>query len=483
MTRCSTGLDGARADAGAEDRKEADGSEEEVAAWYGRAMRSARSLVAAAALTQLACTAHEQPAPEQAAPAQEKAPEPEPEKAPEPEPAPPPVETPPEPEPQPPPPPPPEHATVIEPEPGVTEWTELPGLSAITGFHPFVIGVLAECDAGQWCKLYDDGRLEPTTVNLGYERVWGIWRSDAWRVDIDTREFETDDDRASIGMTEVVTFERWRGDSFQKQGRFEGEVDLNGYLDDEGRRNEPTTMFRKGWAGGMLVYDGGFKRLPESGPPVAVVFKPANMREFFETESGALMFATGGSSGELIMHSPCASVSCNHQPFNPKITAKSYWDFPLDVSRGGDSMTIVVVKDEEQVYLLHYDSDEPGQPGRWSFELLPGDEDVPDAIWPDTRGGVWIAVGDGLWYRNKAGRWFDVALPGKAIDFANRLKPREFLALVEGEQGNRVFATRGPVKAAPAGTAAPAVEPAASPEPAAAPEPAVAPTPATTPEP
>jgi hypothetical protein len=235
-------------------------------------------------------------------------------------------------------------------------------------------------------------------------------------------------------------------------------------------------MFRKGWAGGMLVYNGGFKRLPESGPPVAAVFKPAYMREFFETESGALMFATAREmSGELVMHSPCASVDCNQQLFNPKITAKSYWDFPLDVARGGDSMTIVVVKDEEQVYLLHYDAAEPGQPGRWSFELLPEDEDEPEAIWPDTRGGVWIAVGDGLWYRNKAGRWFDVALPGKAIDFANRLKPRELLALVEGEQGNRVFATRGPVKAAPATTPEPATAP--EPAPAVTPEPAPAPTP------
>jgi hypothetical protein len=426
------------------------------------AVKVARNLALAAAVAQLGCTAHERSDPEQAAKVEAKPePAPTPEPAPAPEPAPEPeVEPAPEPEPPPPPPPPPpEHAEVIEPEPGIVEWTELPGLSEVAGFHPFVIGVLAKCGPSghEWCKLYDDGRLEVTPVDIGREKIWGVWRSDAWRVDLDTREFETDDERASIGMTEIVKVERWRGDAFHTQGRYESEVDPNGYYEG-GVRTEPAIVFRKGWAGGMLVYDGGWRRLPESGPPAPMGTPPSALLELFEAESGALFFVAGDHfNGKLAVHGPCPTGACPQAFALPQLEQLSYWDFPLDVARGGDSMTIVVSKDEE-AYLLHYDAPgdapgddapEPGQAGRWRFEALPSSEGVPEAIWPDLRGGVWIAVGERLWYRNKAGRWFDVALPGEAVDFANRLKPREFLALVEGEQGNRVFATRGAVKPAP----------------------------------
>ena len=48
-----------------------------------------------------------------------------------------------------------------------------------------------------------------------------------------------------------------------------------------------------------------------------------------------------------------------------------------------------------------------------------------------------VELDDELYYRNAKGKWFVVEVPG-ATAYANRLKPREFLALVE--EGDAVHA-------------------------------------------
>ncbi len=432
-----------------------------------------------------ACTPHEEPPPAkaQAEPAAKAEPAPEAKVEPPPlakvEPKPEPkIE--PKPAPEPASEPPPTHAKVIEPKIGVTDWKELPGLSDIQGFYPFVIGVLADCgpNGESRCKLYDDGRLEVDDVELGGQ-IWGIWRSDAWRVEFDTRDKEAADPRAGIQMWEVMRIQRWRGSEFKTQWSSETEVDPNGYFDEaearhaRGERPMQDILFRKGWAGGMLVHDGSFKRLPESqGPAPRQVTPPENMLEFFEAESGALFTVApesgGTKSGSLVVYPPCSEGLCRAQAFVlPPATAAdpdpdsdepqvSGWDFPLDAARGGDSLTILVVDQATaNAYLLHYDvapgaGTEPSKPGRWSFDALPADAPVPEVIWPDTRGGLWVEVSDALWYRDASGQWFEVGMPaGISLDFANRLKPRELLALVEVEGQRKVFATVGPVRAAP----------------------------------
>ncbi|MGB1016385.1 MAG: hypothetical protein ACPG4T_19765, partial [Nannocystaceae bacterium] len=328
------------------------------------------------------------------------------------------------------------------------------------------------------------GRLESTDVDLGNDPVWGIWRHDAWRVEFDTREEEDEDPdedaRSAYSLYELVEVKRWRRDRFKTIKRLEAEVDVETYHNGFEDREERAYTFRKGWAGGVLLLDGkNFTRYPTSGPPPPPSL-PAYLRfrvvDFFETKSGAL-FTVTLEDGAPVVRAPCPSLQpCDDRAFVlPKASEgeeRIPWDFPLDVARGTDSLTILVTAGDDEAYLLHYDAPpsadsptvpangesenpvvEPSPPGAWTFEALPPEIWEPTVLWPDRRGGVFVKAEtryqSALWYRNAKGQWLDVALPGEAEDFANRTKPREFLVLVDEDDGGHLFATRGPVRLDP----------------------------------
>lgn len=401
----------------------------------------------------------------------------------------------------------PTEASMIRPIPGVVEWRKLEGVTTITDFHPFVIGLLAEC-GGTNCKLLDDNRVEPDEVELPSEKVWGIWRSDAWVVTTDEEMDDEDPDERSPSLIVTTSYRRLRGGKFVEQYETRFDVDPNSWEMEQEANTFGRQTERKGWAGGFIVYDEKkFKRVPESSGPAITTPVPTDMAAFFEAESGAFFLVRVDSLDKpqkFTVHAPCPG--CDERVLElPTGTdgQRWLWDFPLDVSRGGDALTILAVATigdeddaQERAFLIHYDP-----PGRWTFEALRSESEgelvefgAPELLWPDTKGGLWVELGSGLYHRRADGQWFEIDPPGYTA-FANRLKPREFLALGSDADGTTtVYATRGvptpappeaeaETDAVPEPTPTPAPEGAPAPTPEGAPVPEPAPTPAPAPSP
>jgi hypothetical protein len=384
--------------------------------------------------------------------------------------------------------------TPIRPIAGVVEWKVVEGVNTITGFRPFVIGLMAECGADN-CKLRDDNGVEPDATEIGFgDEIWGIWRSDAWRVTIDAEMEDEQEEERNPDMIVTTRYERLRGSKFVKQYETVEGVDPNSYdaAEEEGTFGQET--FRKGWAGGLLVLEKSkFLRVPDSAGPAITLTPPADMAAFFEAESGAMVLVRVDSledPKQFSLHGPCAGCSERvlQLPAGAPGGPRWMWDFPLDVARGGDALTIVAVATigndddaEERAFLIHYDP-----PGVWHFEALQqeiegevSELDAPELLWPDTKGGIWLELQSSLYYRSVDGLWFEVDSPGE-LGHANRLKPRELLALAKAPDGTTILhATRGVPKPAP-----PESEEAEVPEAAPTPEgtPAPAPTPMPMPE-
>lgn len=398
----------------------------------------------------------------------------------------------------------PTEPSMIRPSPGVVEWKLLEGVTTITAFEPFVIGLLAECGDAN-CKLLDDNRVEPDETELPREKVWGIWRSDAWIVTTDEEMEDEDPDDRNPDLILTTTYARLRGSKFVKQHEISVGVDPNSYDAEQVAETWGRQTERKGWAGGFIVFEGDkFERVPESAGPAITTPVPLDMAAFFEAASGAFVFVTVDSledPKQFALRGTCAG--CGERvlklPAGPPEGPRWMWDFPLDVSRGGDALSIVAVatignddEAEERAFLIHYDP-----PGVWSFEALQREDegsviefDAPELLWPDTKGGLWIELDGGLFHRTVEGQWFEVEAPGD-IAYANRLKPREFLALGKTPEGTMtVHATRGVPKPAPperdeaiAPEVAPVPVPTPEPVPVPEPTPEAAPTPTPTPAP
>lgn len=347
---------------------------------------------------------------------------------------------------------PPAHARLVKPKPGATPWVERPGLSEIHAFHPFVIGVLAECgpDGGRWCELGADGRLVPSKVGHPDDEdgIVGSWPSDAWRV----RTEEGDGDLPHEAWVSVELL-RWNGRRFAREPRIK--LDIDPMAEQAG---VPRVVVGKHWAGGMLLYDGGVvRRIPAPTTPGVKVSH--DVHGVLGTAAGGLLLWTYEGDNQMAMQPPCAAASCKAQAFAlPRVSTSdpsARWSLQLGVPRGGDAMTMVVEQDGDP-YLLHYDAPmgEPageggGEGGTWVLEALPILRVDASMLWPDGRGGVWLEADPMLWYRDAGGEWFEVAPPpGEPLGYANRAQPRELLALVrrKGETYG-VFATAGPVVA------------------------------------
>ncbi|MCA9696918.1 MAG: hypothetical protein KC431_05285, partial [Myxococcales bacterium] len=354
--------------------------------------------------------------------------------------------------------------------PGVVTWNELPGVTTITDFRPFVFGLLADCGEVT-CKLRDDNQVIEDPIDLPSGAIWGTWRSDAWIVTVEDEEGpEPEDPRDGMQIRVTTEYKRWRRNDFVLQEREVNDFGADSYYGPDGEGYFAGESFRKGWAGGMLLYErGSFRRLPADGPPAPTVAPPTDMCAFFEAESGAMFFVTVDnfeSPKKFTLHPPCAAEGCKAAPLElptGSSDAPWIWNFHLDVPRGGDAMSFLAhaaaasdeYEDDSQGFIIHYDVSADGV-GSWVVEALrlEVDGEVTEIegtsqLWPDTRGGIWVELDDELYYRSAKGKWFVVEVPG-ATAYANRLKPREFLALVEEGDATKVLATRDAPKAKPA---------------------------------
>ena len=360
-------------------------------------------------------------------------------------------------------PPPPLEETSIVPLPATTKWRELPGMESIVDFRPFVFGVLAICgpeELADICKLKDDDTLEMTPVEFPEQDhlteeypvdspvMTGNWRSDAWIVGREARNIvvsEDPEDRGSVDFDTMLVLRKLRTDEWYPSP-----------IGDKKRVPEKGQLIRKGWAGGMLVWDADhFIRVPaDSEPPAPTrgATKEGRLDDFFEAQSGRL-YTVVDAVDTTFVQGPCSSPECVIA--NAVVLPPGVWNFGIDIPRGENSISVIVrhhLPTEERTvdYLLHFDTAIAG--GRWSLDRWPTSDrqPVPTMLWPDTRGGMWVEATDALWYRDERGQWFDVALPFEVqpddtIHFANRMKPREFLVLLVRGGVGRVFATKDEV--------------------------------------
>ncbi|MCA9688975.1 MAG: hypothetical protein KC636_05155, partial [Myxococcales bacterium] len=365
---------------------------------------------------------------------------------------------------------PPRQGPLIRAEPGVASWEERPGMAAIEGFHPFVIGVLAECspDGARWCELSPEGALVPSKIK-DPERapILGTWPANAWRVTIEEDEAEPaegDGEVESHVMWADVTLQRWDGRRFEHvlQDRFE--LDLLSVM-----AGERTVVARTSGAGGLLlIHDFQVDHAP---PTVAPVSTSTPVEDAFESAAGGLFLALILDE-RMVLRPPCAAATCAERELvlAGVVRQTPAWAFPLFVARGGHSITLVAEDEADAyTYLIHYDADagEDARPGgRWRVEATPLRLDA-SMMWPDGQGGLWVEYGLGgdeaLWHRDARGRWREVAPPkGVVLGYANRAEPRELWALVRDDAGIRhVYATRG--LAADASSADPPVDAPAGP--------------------
>jgi hypothetical protein len=345
----------------------------------------------------------------------------------------------PEPEPE------PARGTLARAEPGVATWEERPDLAGVAAFYPIPIGVLALCDsdAGRWCELGRDGRPVTSKHVPGDEDVVGSWPSDAWQIRREDDESAMEDPSEEYATWTTVTFDRWDGRRFARKGRFKIDLDPHDAMDET-----PSVGTRKGWAGGMLLLDySTVRHVPGSAKPSKL---PGEVWDLFEAESGRMLLVTHQGNRRLTVDPFCPKAPCAEPGFElqEETTSTDLWTFPLDVARGGSSLTIVAEHPEE-TYLLHYDA--PASKGSFRLEVLPAAVST-SMMWPDAHGGVWLEAETALWYRDASGRWLEVTPPGRTVlGCANRAEPRELLVLVEDEKGeNHVHATKGPATPAAA---------------------------------
>lgn len=337
----------------------------------------------------------------------------------------------------------PARGTIDDPAPGIAKWEERPGLSEIQGFHPLVMGVLAECgpDGGKWCELGRDDRLTPSKMLTPDEQdIVGIWPSDAWRVEREEGEAEMEDPSGLYAMWVFVDFQRWNTKRFARKKRIEVELDAHSEM-----AGNPSAVSRKGWAGGMLLLDGFLvHHIPATTGPVKL---SGDVWDVFEAESGRMLLVVHHGNHRLTVEPHCPGKSCVGGPvleLQGETRSPDPWDFPLDVPRGGDSLTIVAEHDAGP-YLLHYDAPAKGASATFHREEVPVRVST-SMLWPDAHGGLWLETDDALAYRDASGRWLEVTPPtGTPIGCANRLEPRELLVVVRDASGaTRVYATSGP---------------------------------------
>ena len=338
----------------------------------------------------------------------------------------------------------------VTPVPGTLTWQERPELAAIRSFHPFILGVLADCSVGSedaWCEIDKSGKLVPSKMTHPDQDLFGIWPSDTWQVRIESQEDAEGDEYREWDEVELL---RWTGSRFARNKKFDIEIDPLSEM-----AGHPNYAIHEDWSGGMLVnLFGGLTRYRASGSEYLSL--SGDVYDAFSTEAGSVLrFA---HHDNMAFDAPCTAMGCGawalRLPSAKSDLPADGWTIENHVPRGKDALTIAAsFEDSGDTYLFHYDPPAPNAAPTTHVPITVETLDPnPEVIRPDDQGGLWLEATSTLWYREASGRWLDVPGPaGSLDDWAMRAQPRELLIVVEGPDGvSRVFASVGlPVAAAP----------------------------------
>lgn len=345
--------------------------------------------------------------------------------------------------------------SLSNPLPATVAWAELPGLDDIDDFEPLVLGVLTECmrDDGDYCELDASGKLVTSKLDgdIFPEDLFGAWPDNAWRLETKQDSVDVGDD---IFGEETLISWNWTGSKWAKHDERTYRFDTDGdYAIDR--------IARPSWSGGLIVcHPADGKAFNELAPETILAsFPPGEIWALSQTETGKLLplrHVDGEEDGRFIRASePCLGDDCKRDesghPIHLGGEAGADLLLRLDVSRGGDAMTLLFEElGEPRQALLHYDP-AGGAYESWHYDEIEGS--TVKGMWGSPDGGLWLTISVAeLLYRTPAGVWLSVAPPEGLVfeSFANRSKPRELLARVSSiGSGSKVFAARGKVEPAP----------------------------------
>jgi hypothetical protein len=342
------------------------------------------------------------------------------------------------------------------PVPAKVEWARLSGFDELVEFQLVPLGVLADCHLADadYCELSDRGKLVTSKLEMDMfefdlDELTGTWPDNAWFVETELDSIDVGDN--ALGL-EILLASTWTGKKWaQKKREFRFEVGIGDYMSDR--------VARASWSGGLIVSHDSTGQAFNMLEPDNVIasFGPNVVWALTQTATGKVLAFRRDGDG-VSATAPCLGDACKQHTggFSIPLSTEPILVLRRDVSRGGDAMSFLLDEGgltSSRQALLHYDPAGIGSddPGPWRVDM-PSEDTELLGIWADERGGLWVTNEKAqLLHRWRDGTWLSVTPPEGFVfeSFAERAKPREFLAHVSNVDGVAVFAVRGLVTPAP----------------------------------